>query len=295
MHERNDKMVVRDRLKEFQAAYEQSNGEDEDIDYIMEMESAIEKKKLKPRTEDFLFKADNVKQHIELAKNLIKELERKQHQILGAIDSEKTLNEERDQLIATIKVTTTYIHSDIKILENTAQQDKFGDTTEDRIKAGQINTLILSFQEVMSEYNKLQMDHRDQCKARIKRQVNICGGNKTAEEIEEMIENGTTNVFHAQLLTDASRDALKDVEARHLEILKLEESITELFEIFQDVAYMVEVQGDMIDNIERNVEATVEAVSASKSQMKKAYKYKRRKLVTLCCPCVALYRSCTVL
>lgn len=36
----------------------QSNGEDEDIDYIMEMESAIEKKKLKPRTEDFLFKVN---------------------------------------------------------------------------------------------------------------------------------------------------------------------------------------------------------------------------------------------
>ena len=29
-------------------------------------------------------------------------------------------------------------------------------------------------QEVMSEFNKIQLEHRDHCKARIKRQLEIC-------------------------------------------------------------------------------------------------------------------------
>jgi len=70
---------------------------------------------------------------------------------------------------------------------------------------------------------------------------------------------------------------------KYKEILKIEESIKELHQLFLEVAVLVEAQGEMIDHIEHNVNQSVaytkEAVKALQSANKNAKK--SRKL--MCC------------
>ena len=53
--------------------------------------------------------------------------------------------------------------------------------------------------------------------------------------------------FPSQILTDSTqaRQSLKDIEARHNDIMKLEKSIKELHDMFMDMAMLVESQVPM--------------------------------------------------
>nr|1URQ_B Chain B, SYNTAXIN 1A [Rattus norvegicus] len=70
-----------------------------------------------------------------------------------------------------------------------------------------------------------------------------------------------------------SKQALSEIETRHSEIIKLENSIRELHDMFMDMAMLVESQGEMIDRIEYNVEHAVDYVERAVSDTKKAVKY----------------------
>lgn len=51
-------------------------------------------------------------------------------------------------------------------------------------------------------------------------------------------------VVYAQIITDTqqAKQSLKDIEARHNDIMKLEKSIKELHDMFMDMAMLVESQ-----------------------------------------------------
>ncbi|XP_016086491.1 syntaxin-1B-like [Sinocyclocheilus grahami] len=70
-----------------------------------------------------------------------------------------------------------------------------------------------------------------------------------------------------------TKQALNEIETRHTEIIKLENSIRELHDMFVDMAMLVESQGEMIDRIEYNVEHSVDYVERAVSDTKKAVKY----------------------
>ena len=55
-----------------------------------------------------------------------------------------------------------------------------------------INHVILyrRFVEVMTEYNAIQVEYREQSKNKIKRQLEIAGKTATDEELEQMLEVG---------------------------------------------------------------------------------------------------------
>ena len=46
------------------------------------------------------------------------------------------------------------------------------------------------FVEVMTEYNRIQVEYREQSKNKIKRQLEIAGKQATDEELEQMLEVG---------------------------------------------------------------------------------------------------------
>lgn len=60
--------------------------------------------------------------------------------------------------------------------------------------------------------------------------------------------------------SEKNKRALADVQARHQDIMKLEESVRELRDLFIEMAVLVENQGTMIDRIEYNVQNAAEFV-----------------------------------
>uniref|UniRef100_A0A803YQE1 Syntaxin-1A n=1 Tax=Meleagris gallopavo TaxID=9103 RepID=A0A803YQE1_MELGA len=155
------------------------------------------------------------------------------------------------------------------------------------------STLSRKFVEVMSEYNATQTDYRERCKGRIQRQLEITGRTTTSEELEDMLESGNPAIFSSGIIMDSNitKQALNEIETRHSEIIKLENSIRELHDMFMDMAMLVESQGEMIDRIEYNVEHSVDYVERAVSDTKKAVKYqskaRRKKIMIIIC-CVIL-------
>ncbi|NXC00796.1 STX1A protein, partial [Orthonyx spaldingii] len=162
-----------------------------------------------------------------------------------------------------------------------------------RIRKTQHSTLSRKFVEVMSEYNATQTDYRERCKGRIQRQLEITGRTTTSEELEDMLESGNPAIFSSGIIMDSNitKQALNEIETRHSEIIKLENSIRELHDMFMDMAMLVESQGEMIDRIEYNVEHSVDYVERAVSDTKKAVKYqskaRRKKIMIIIC-CVIL-------
>uniref|UniRef100_A0A336MUX1 CSON005606 protein n=1 Tax=Culicoides sonorensis TaxID=179676 RepID=A0A336MUX1_CULSO len=131
------------------------------------------------------------------------------------------------------------------IEQNIEQEEQANKSNADlRIRKTQHSTLSRKFVEVMTEYNRTQTDYRERCKGRIQRQLEITGRTTTNEELEEMLEQGNSAVFTQGIImeTQQAKQTLADIEARHADIIKLENSIRELHDMFMDMAMLVESQ-----------------------------------------------------
>jgi len=238
-----------------------------------------------------------------LVNELIGELQKQQIQILVASYITEVDQKAREDLIEVIKENVSFINEDIEDLEKRIENEKpytrrFN--VEDKMKRDQVSTLRLELQDIMFDFSTTQLVYRDQCKARIKRQLQISGYNKSEVEVEEMIERNDMDVFKAQLNVEAENTCviLEEVTRRHQEIVKLEKSLQDLFSIFENIALFVEYQGDMINSIERNVGEVAQLSGFTNANVKQAYRYKRRKLATLCFPCLgwtSSESSCAIL
>uniref|UniRef100_A0A7N8YIY3 Syntaxin-2-like n=2 Tax=Mastacembelus armatus TaxID=205130 RepID=A0A7N8YIY3_9TELE len=84
-------------------------------------------------------------------------------------------------------------------------------------------------------------------------------------------------IFISDVNPDArtTNQALSEIESRHQDIISLESSIKDLHEIFADTAMMLELQGELINNIEKNVTSAAEYVDLSKAEINKAVTYKK--------------------
>uniref|UniRef100_A0A672JM63 Syntaxin-2-like n=1 Tax=Salarias fasciatus TaxID=181472 RepID=A0A672JM63_SALFA len=126
--------------------------------------------------------------------------------------------------------------------------------------------------EVMTQYNETQVFFRERSKGRIQRQLEITGRVTTNEELEDMLESGNPSIFTSDIISDSqiTRQALNEIESRHQDIIRLETSIRELHAMFMDMAMLVETQGEMVDNIEKNVSNAAEYICRAKEETKKA-------------------------
>ncbi|CAF0880141.1 unnamed protein product, partial [Adineta steineri] len=129
-----------------------------------------------------------------------------------------------------------------------------------RIKRLQISNITRHFSEVMNQYNQESVLHRQTCKNIIKRELEMAHIHKTDDEIEEIIENGFPGTHSFSIMTDTknTEGALNEIEARHREITKLENSLKALHSMFMDLARLLANKDVMTDNIEYNVLKAVE-------------------------------------
>jgi len=246
--------------------------------------------------EEFFNEVVEIRENIEKVQANVEEVKKKHSAILSAPQTDEKVKQELEDLMADIKKTANKVRSKLKVIEqNIEHEEQTNKSSADlRIRKTQHSTLSRKFVEVMTEYNRTQTDYRERCKGRIQRQLEITGRATTNEELEEMLEQGNSAVFTQGIImeTQQARQTLADIEARHSDIMKLENSIRELHDMFMDMAMLVENQGEMIDRIEYNVEHAVDYVQTATQDTKKALKYqskaRRKKILIIICLSVSL-------
>ena len=79
------------------------------------------------------------------------------------------------------------------------------------------------------------------------------------------------------------KDAYAHAADRFQDVLKLEQSVAELHQMFLDFALLTEQQGEMLDQIEYQVKAAGEYVEEGNVDIKKAIQYQKEIRKRYCC------------
>ncbi|KAG1656036.1 Syntaxin-1A [Nymphon striatum] len=276
--------MTRDRLQALKSA----QSEDDDVgpeSVTVNMDGSV-------FMEAFFAEVEEIRNNIEKIQANVEEVKKKHSAILSAPQSDEKVKQELEDHMADIKKTANKVRAKLKLIEQNIEQEEHSSkqsSADLRIRKTQHSTLSRKFVEVMTDYNKTQTDYRERCKGRIQRQLEITGKKTTQEEIENMLETGNLQVFTQDIMieTQQAKQTLADIEARHNDIIKLENSIRELHDMFMDMAMLVESQGEMIDRIEYNVEHAVDYIETAKQDTKKAVKYqskaRRKKIAIMIC------------
>nr|XP_029716663.1 syntaxin-1A isoform X6 [Aedes albopictus]XP_029726268.1 syntaxin-1A isoform X7 [Aedes albopictus] len=279
--------MTKDRLAALQADIAaQSDDEDMPEDVAVPVEGSF--------MEDFFNEVEEIRIMIDKIQANVEEVKKKHSAILSAPQSDEKTKQELEDLMADIKKTANRVRGKLKGIEqNIEQEEQTNKSNADlRIRKTQHSALSRKFVEVMTEYNRTQTDYRERCKGRIQRQLEITGRATTNEELEEMLEQGNSAVFTQGIImeTQQAKQTLADIEARHADIIKLENSIRELHDMFMDMAMLVESQGELVDRVEYHVEQSGNYVAQGQQELVQANKYmsKARKKKVLIAVCVAI-------
>ncbi|XP_033026895.1 syntaxin-4 [Lacerta agilis] len=208
-------------------------------------------------TDEFFQTTRGIREALRTLGSKVKDLEKHQTTILATPLPEDSMKQDLQKLREEIKELAKDIRTRLKRIEpKKDREDENKNSINVRMKRTQHGILSQQFLDLINQCNAIQSDYRDKNLERIRRQLQITNsGAVSDEELDQMLESGQTEVFVSNIMKDTqvTKQALNEIETRHSEILKLERSIQELHEMFLYLATEVELQGEMIDRIEKNI------------------------------------------
>uniref|UniRef100_A0A673GXY8 Syntaxin-1B n=1 Tax=Sinocyclocheilus rhinocerous TaxID=307959 RepID=A0A673GXY8_9TELE len=233
--------------------------------------------------DEFFEQVEEIRGCIEKLSEDVEQVKKQHSAILAAPNPDEKTKQELEDLTADIKKTANKVRSKLKAIEQSIEQEEgLNRSSADlRIRKTQLRNSLHITGTLHSRYTFYQTT--------------------TNEELEDMLESGKLAIFTDDIKMDSqmTKQALNEIETRHTEIIKLENSIRELHDMFVDMAMLVESQGEMIDRIEYNVEHSVDYVERAVSDTKKAVKYqsqarKKKIMIIICCVILGVVLASTI-
>lgn len=271
--------MIRDRLAELR------KGQD-DLDGPAEVEVTVEVTAEVAARNRFFSQIEEVTEGIRKIEDAVNQVRKKHSEILSSTDTDDAIKKELDDLTADIKRTGARVNAKLKEIAPKETDKDERQSADVRIRRSQHGAATRQFVEAMTQYHHVQEEYRDRCKDKIHRQLRITGKDPTEEELDEMLEKNNIDIFTQGIMMETAqeRQRLADIEERHQEIMKLENSLRELHDLFMDVAVLVQSQGETIDNIAAHVDSAKEYVESAKVETSEALKYQTsaRKKMIIC-------------
>jgi t-SNARE complex subunit (syntaxin) len=127
-----------------------------------------------------------------------------------------------------------------------------------KIRSNMHGTLVRKFLDLMQEYQAMLTKYDKKFRDKAYKEVQIVAPDASPEDIDEVLESGGEEaIFQKHIMEDRkhakAKQTLDYLKEKHNDLLALEKSITELNQLFMDMAILVETQGDLIDQIEFSV------------------------------------------
>ncbi|XP_059979255.1 syntaxin-4 isoform X5 [Lagenorhynchus albirostris] len=221
-----------------------------------------------------------IRQTIVKLENKVRELEKQQVTILATPLPEESMKQDLQNLRDEIKQLGRDIRAQLKAIEPQKEEaDENYNSVNTRMRKTQHGVLSQQFVELINKCNSMQSEYREKNVERIRRQLKITNaGMVSDEELEQMLDSGQSEVFVSNILKDTqvTRQALNEISARHSEIQQLERSIRELHEIFTFLATEVEMQGETINRIEKNILSSADYVERGQEHVKMALESQKK-------------------
>lgn len=245
----------------------------------------------KTKQGEFFAQIHLIQTMIEKTAELAEEIKKIRSQVILSMPDQNVCRE-LDNKVDDIKKLSKEIPIKLKKLEKEYEEETYGrqHTAADRIRQLQIFSVTKSFRDVLIQYNNESNAHRQKCQNLIRKELEIAGCRLTDDEIEKMIDEGPTGRITTSIIidTEKAKSSLENIQSRQQDIIKLEESIRELRDMFVDLQNLVATQGEMIDNIEYNVKSAIGWVTNGAGDLNTAYKSRKRQRKKKICCCIII-------
>lgn len=182
-----------------------------------------------------------------------------------------------DELVQETSALSTTLKRRIKALE--AQPGPAS-------RRNQIAFVKSKFVEAIQNYQNVEQSYRQRYKQRMERQFKIVKPDATPEEIRAVVNDEQGGQIFSQALMNSryteSRAAYREVQERHEDIKRIERTLVELAQLFNDMSVLVEQQDEQLTAIETQAvaiaddtkagfEATDKAVVSARAARKKRW------------------------
>ncbi|RNF14355.1 putative target SNARE [Trypanosoma conorhini] len=231
---------------------------------------------------------------------LTREIAAKHSAILSNFDVMKSdsMRQEVEELTSQINASAQAASQTLEAMK--AETDKLKVTPEMeslfvgviRIEENQRRYMLHRLSEAMEAYQRQQNLVEAQYRTMTERQIKIKYTNpdgtaiddETAKELAQaVLENNVTSGIFQQ-----SKDVLAQIIETRNDIYHIERSMRYLNQLFNDLAFLVHEQGEIMDVVLKNIESTTQFVEAGRKEMRKARKYKKRSRRKICCLVIIL-------
>lgn len=138
-------------------------------------------------------------------------------------------------------------------------------------------THVRRLHQVMNGYNQASHDFKKALKDRTRRQLAIVDHNITPEQMDAILESGHADqVLNEVLISEELDNVVRDIEERHKGILRLEQQVTEVYQLFQDLATLVDMQQETLDVIENRVSMAKNYQGQALEELVKGEEYQKK-------------------
>jgi len=158
-----------------------------------------------------------------------------------------------------------------------------------QMRANLYQTHVRRFHTDMNDYNAASHEFKQSLQERTRRQLKIVDSKISDDEIEKIVASGQAEgVIGRVLISENLQDVVRDIEDRHLDILKLERQVLEVYELFKDLATLVDIQQESLDIIENRVAKAKAYVEKGEKELIKAEKHQIGARKKTCCLLIML-------
>lgn len=192
----------------------------------------------------------------------------------------KEINSKIDTLFSNNKVISQQITTKLKEFDAELKKLQNKESAEGRIKQIQFNTLKTRYHNAFTNNTKELENYKNIQKRILEAQIKAKGINVTDEELTHLLEDGTDiQVFTENILAETAeaKRMLADIEDRHVQLLKIEQMLTDVRDLFVEMAILVENQQELLNRVEYQAQQAQEYVG--KVDMGKIRKLKKKGLI----------------
>jgi len=178
-------------------------------------------------------------------------------------------NQQLDSLVE----ETSSLSNEIKLRIKNLERKSGG--RDSNAKKQQTGAVKQRFLEAIQNYQNVERQYRTKYKQRMERQFKIVKPDASPEEVRAVVNDEQGGQIFSQALMSstsygASRAAYREVQERHEDIKRIERTLTELAQLFNDMSILVEQQDETINAIETTAGAVEKDVEQGLNHADKA-------------------------
>jgi len=155
-----------------------------------------------------------------------------------------------DELVQDTSALSATLKRRVKALERSPGAGRDG-----QIRRQQTGLVKQKFVEAIQSYQSVEQQFRSKYKQRLERQFKIVKPDASPEEVRAVVNDDQGGQIFSQALMNSNRygqaqSAYREVQERHEDIRRIEKTLTELAQLFNDMSVLVEQQEEQINVIE---------------------------------------------